>query len=106
VVGGVGAGTDPEDGTPLERFLASALTANAEVSKGDRGVTLNDAARGEGLEFPSSPSRGSRRGSSRSPVADTPRPWKRSGASRTVGVTRAKDKLFLTWAGARRRRGC
>jgi len=101
-----GAGIEEEDGTPLERFLAqAALTANAEVSKGDRGVTLMTLHAAKGLEFPVVAVAGLEEGLFPLARAETPEAVEEERRLAYVGVTRAKDKLFLTWAGARRRQG-
>jgi DNA helicase-2/ATP-dependent DNA helicase PcrA len=101
-----GAGTEEEDGTPLERFLAqAALTANAEVAKGDRGVTLMTLHAAKGLEFPVVAVAGLEEGLFPLARADTPEAVEEERRLAYVGITRAKDKLYLTWAGARRRQG-
>jgi DNA helicase-2/ATP-dependent DNA helicase PcrA len=95
-----------EDGTPLERFLAqAALTANAEVAKGDRGVTLMTLHAAKGLEFPVVAVAGLEEGLFPLARAETPEAVEEERRLAYVGVTRAKDKLYLTWAGARRRQG-
>ena len=100
---------DAEAGTPLERFLAeAALLSSADTVVGNEdGVTLMTLHTAKGLEWPvvvltghgaralpAGPRRGAARTASR-----------RSGGSATSGLTRAKDKLYLTWARARRRGG-
>jgi DNA helicase-2/ATP-dependent DNA helicase PcrA len=101
-----GAVLDEEDGTPLERFLAqAALTANAEVSRGDKGVTLMTLHAAKGLEFPVVAVAGLEEGLFPLARADTPEAVEEERRLAYVGVTRAKDKLYLTWAAARRRQG-
>jgi DNA helicase-2/ATP-dependent DNA helicase PcrA len=97
---------DGEDGTPLERFLAqAALTANAEVQKGDRGITLMTLHAAKGLEFRVVAVAGLEEGLFPLSRADTPEAVEEERRLCYVGVTRAQDVLYLSHAGARRRAG-
>lgn len=100
---------DPDDPTtPLDRFLATAaLTTSAEVDSGDaEGVTLMTVHTAKGLEWPIVFVSG---------LEDGLFPLSRSMESLDgeeeerrlayVAITRAKDRLYLTWAKARRRNG-
>ena len=99
----------PEDdtGTPLERFLAeAALVTAADSSEGSSGITLMTLHTAKGLEWPVVVISGLEEGLF---------PLSRSLESQDgleeerrlfyVGLTRARDKLYLTWARARRRGG-
>jgi DNA helicase-2/ATP-dependent DNA helicase PcrA len=100
---------DAEDpGTPLERFLAEAalLTANDNVVGGDSGVTLMTLHTAKGLEWPVVVLAGLEHGLF--PLARAEEQADGLEEERRlcyVGLTRAKDKLYLTWARARRRGG-
>jgi DNA helicase-2/ATP-dependent DNA helicase PcrA len=100
---------DAEDpGTPLERFLAEAalLTANDNVMGGDAGVTLMTLHTAKGLEWPVVVLAGLEHGLF--PLARAEEQADGLEEERRlcyVGLTRAKDKLYLTWARARRRGG-
>ena len=102
---------DGEDGkgegeTPLQRFLAqTALTSNAEVERGENGVTLMTLHAAKGLEFPVVAIAGLEEGLFPLSRADTPEALEEERRLCYVGVTRAKDKVFLTYATARRRGG-
>ncbi|HEV8358760.1 MAG TPA: UvrD-helicase domain-containing protein [Gemmatimonadales bacterium] len=97
-----------DDGTtPLERFLAeAALVSAADSSQGSDGVTLMTLHTAKGLEWPVVVLSG---------LEDGLFPLGRAMESTEgleeerrlfyVGLTRAKDKLYLTWARARRRGG-
>jgi len=97
-----------DDGTtPLERFLAeAALVSAADSSQGSDGVTLMTLHTAKGLEWPVVVLSG---------LEDGLFPLGRAMESAEgleeerrlfyVGLTRAKDKLYLTWARARRRGG-
>jgi DNA helicase-2/ATP-dependent DNA helicase PcrA len=98
---------EEEAGTPLERFLAeAALVTAADSSQGDAGVTLMTLHTAKGLEWPVVVISGLEEGLF---------PLSRSLESQEgleeerrlfyVGLTRARDKLYLTWARARRRGG-
>ena len=98
---------EAEAGTPLERYLQeAALISAADSSEGDAGVTLMTLHTAKGLEFPVVVLSG---------LEDGLFPLARSMETQDgleeerrlfyVGLTRAKDKLYLTWARARRRGG-
>ena len=99
----------PEDdtGTPLERFLAeAALVTAADSAQGDMGVTLMTLHTAKGLEWPVVVISGLEEGLfplSRS--LETQEGLEEERRLFYVGLTRAKDKLYLTWARARRRGG-
>ncbi len=99
---------DPESGTPLERFLAEAalLSANDTVVGSDLGVTLMTLHTAKGLEWPVVVLTGMEHGLF--PLAraeEQPDGLEEERRLCYVGLTRAKDKLYLTWARARRRGG-
>ncbi len=103
------AESDPDDpASPLDRFLVSAaLTSPGERGVGDReGVTLMTVHTAKGLEWPIVVLAGMEDGLfplSRSlESADGAEEERRLAY---VGVTRARDRLYLTWARARRRGG-
>ena len=99
---------DPESGTPLERFLAeAALLSSAETVIGnEEGVTLMTLHTAKGLEWPVVVLTGLEHGLF--PLArseEQPGGLEEERRLCYVGLTRAKDKLYLTWARARRRGG-
>ena len=99
---------DPESGTPLERFLAeAALLSSAETVVGsEEGVTLMTLHTAKGLEWPVVVLTGMEHGLF--PLAraeEQPDGLEEERRLCYVGLTRAKDKLYLTWARARRRGG-
>ncbi len=99
---------DPESGTPLERFLAeAALLSSAETVIGnEEGVTLMTLHTAKGLEWPVVVLTGLEHGLF--PLAraeEQPDGLEEERRLCYVGLTRAKDKLYLTWARARRRGG-
>ena len=99
---------DPEAGIPLERFLAeAALLSSAETVIGnDEGVTLMTLHTAKGLEWPVVVLTGMEHGLF--PLArseEQPDGLEEERRLCYVGLTRAKDKLYLTWARARRRGG-
>jgi DNA helicase-2/ATP-dependent DNA helicase PcrA len=99
---------DPESGTPLERFLAeAALLSSAETVIGnEEGVTLMTLHTAKGLEWPVVVLTGLEHGLF--PLARAEEQADGLEEERRlcyVGLTRAKDKLYLTWARARRRGG-
>ncbi len=99
----------PEDeaGTPLERFLTEAsLVSAADSAQGDTGVTLMTLHTAKGLEWPVVVISGLEEGLfplSRS--LETQDGLEEERRLFYVGLTRARDKLYLTWARARRRGG-
>jgi DNA helicase-2/ATP-dependent DNA helicase PcrA len=99
---------DPESGTSLERFLAeAALLSSAETVIGnEEGVTLMTLHTAKGLEWPVVVLTGMEHGLF--PLARAEEQADGLEEERRlcyVGMTRAKDKLYLTWARARRRGG-
>jgi DNA helicase-2/ATP-dependent DNA helicase PcrA len=96
-----------EAGTPLERFLAeAALVSAADSTQGDSGVTLMTLHTAKGLEWPVVVIAGLEEGLfplSRS--LETQDGLEEERRLFYVGLTRARDKLYLTWARARRRGG-
>ena len=100
---------DPEDpGTPLERFLASsALTTSDESVQGDpEGVQMMTVHTAKGLEWPVVTIAGLEDGLfplSRS--AEVPGGVEEERRLLYVAITRARDRLYLTWARSRRRGG-
>jgi DNA helicase-2/ATP-dependent DNA helicase PcrA len=100
---------DPEDGTaPLERFLASAALATSEDQAGGdpAGVTLLTVHSAKGLEWPVVVLAGLEDGLfPLSRALETPEGAEEERRLVYVGITRARDRLYLTWARARRRGG-
>jgi DNA helicase-2/ATP-dependent DNA helicase PcrA len=99
---------DAESGTPLERFLAeAALLSSADTVVGDEaGVTLMTLHTAKGLEWPVVVLTGLEHGLF--PLAraeEQPDGLEEERRLCYVGLTRAKDKLYLTWARSRRRGG-
>jgi DNA helicase-2/ATP-dependent DNA helicase PcrA len=99
---------DPESGTPLERFLTEAalLSAADNVVGNEEGVTLMTLHTAKGLEWPVVVLTGLEHGLF--PLAraeEQPEGLEEERRLCYVGLTRAKDKLYLTWARARRRGG-
>jgi DNA helicase-2/ATP-dependent DNA helicase PcrA len=97
-----------DEGTPLERFLAEAalVSANDNIAGDERGVTLMTLHTAKGLEWPVVVMAGLEEGLfplARSMEQEDGLEEERRLAY--VGVTRAKDKLYLSWARARRRGG-
>jgi DNA helicase II / ATP-dependent DNA helicase PcrA len=100
--------TEEADGTPLERFLAeAALLSSADTVVGNEdGVTLMTLHTAKGLEWPVVVLTGLEHGLF--PLARAEEQSDGLEEERRlcyVGLTRAKDKLYLTWARARRRGG-
>jgi DNA helicase-2/ATP-dependent DNA helicase PcrA len=100
---------DAETGeTPLERFLAEAALLSAadnEVGE-EQGVTLMTLHTAKGLEWPLVVMTGLEHGLF--PLAraeEQPAGLEEERRLCYVGLTRAKDKLYLSWARARRRGG-
>ena len=97
-----------EEGTPLERFLSEAALVSAnDNAQGDaRGVTLMTLHTAKGLEWPVVAMAGLEEGLF--PLARAQEQLEGLEEERRlayVGITRAKDKLYLSWARARRRGG-
>jgi ATP-dependent DNA helicase UvrD/PcrA len=100
--------SDDDTGTPLERFLAeAALLSSADTVIGEeQGVTLMTLHTAKGLEWPVVVMTGLEHGLF--PLAraeEQPAGLEEERRLCYVGLTRAKDKLYLTWARARRRGG-
>lgn len=100
---------DPEDeGTPLERFLSEAalVSANDNTDGDERGVTLMTLHTAKGLEWPVVVIAGLEEGLfPLGRALDQLEGLEEERRLAYVGLTRAKDKLYLTWARARRRGG-
>ncbi|HEU5303266.1 MAG TPA: UvrD-helicase domain-containing protein [Gemmatimonadales bacterium] len=100
---------DPESfETPLERFLSeAALLSAVDTEEGEeQGVTLMTLHTAKGLEWPVVVMTGLEHGLF--PLARAEEQVAGQEEERRlcyVGLTRAKDKLYLTWARARRRGG-
>ncbi len=100
---------DADDpGTPLERFLAEAalLSSGDTVIGGETGVTLMTLHTAKGLEWPVVVLAGLEHGLfPLTRAEEQPEGLEEERRLCYVGLTRAKDKLYLTWARARRRGG-
>ncbi|MBI4543247.1 MAG: UvrD-helicase domain-containing protein [Gemmatimonadetes bacterium] len=97
---------DDEQGSPVERFLVqAALTTSAEVASGECGVTLMTLHAAKGLEFPVVAIAGLEEGLFPLARADTADDLEEERRLCYVGMTRAKNKLFLSFGAARRRGG-
>ena len=97
-----------EPGNPLERFLASAaLTTSDESTAGDaEGVQLMTVHTAKGLEWPIVAVTGLEDGLF--PLArsmETPAGIEEERRLMYVAITRARDRVYLSWARARRRGG-
>jgi DNA helicase-2/ATP-dependent DNA helicase PcrA len=97
-----------EDGTPLERFLAEAalLSSHDAVEGAEDGVTLMTIHTAKGLEWPVVVLAGLEDGLF--PLAraeEQPGGIEEERRLCYVGLTRAKDKLYLSFARSRRRGG-
>ncbi len=99
---------EDDEGTPLERFLAEAalLSSHDAIEGADDGVTMMTLHTAKGLEWPVVVLAGLEDGLF--PLvraADQPDGIEEERRLCYVGLTRAKDKLYVTWARARRRGG-
>jgi ATP-dependent DNA helicase UvrD/PcrA len=100
------AAGEVEEGSPIERFLAqAALTTRAESEQGEGGVTLMTLHAAKGLEFGVVAIAGLEEGLFPLSRADTPEALEEERRLCYVGITRAKDKVLLSHATARRRAG-
>jgi len=99
---------EEEEGTPLERFLATAaLTTSAEQKTGDAdGVTLMTVHTAKGLEWPVVAVAGLEDGLfPLSRALETQEGAEEERRLAYVAITRARDRLYLSWARMRRRGG-
>ncbi|MBP2646862.1 MAG: UvrD-like helicase [Gemmatimonadetes bacterium] len=97
-----------EPSTPLEKFLTEAalLSGNDSIVGAEDGVTLMTLHTAKGLEWPLVVLSGLEHGLF--PLAraeETPGGLEEERRLCYVGLTRARDKLYLTWAQTRRRGG-
>ena len=96
------------DTPPVSRFLAEAalLSANDKDVGDERGVTLMTLHTAKGLEWPVVVLAGMEDGLfPLGRAAEQPDGIEEERRLAYVGLTRAKDKLYLSWARARRRGG-
>ncbi|HWA39973.1 MAG TPA: 3'-5' exonuclease, partial [Gemmatimonadales bacterium] len=96
------------EGTPLERFLEeAALVAAPDKEQGDEaGVTMMTLHTAKGLEWPVVVMAGMEEGLfPLSRAMETPEGIEEERRLAYVGITRSRDKLYVTWARARRRGG-
>ena len=94
-----------EEGTLLERFLAEAalVSANDKVTGDETGVTMMTLHTAKGLEWPLVVLAGLEDGLfPLARAAEQPEGVEEERRLCYVGLTRAKDKLYVTWARARR----
>ncbi len=99
---------DEEGGTPLQRFLAEAalLSSHDSIEGADDGVTIMTLHTAKGLEWPVVVLAGLEDGLfPLARAAEQPDGVEEERRLCYVGLTRAKDKLYVTWARARRRGG-
>jgi DNA helicase-2/ATP-dependent DNA helicase PcrA len=99
---------DDEAGAPLERFLAEAalISSHDNVSGNERGVTMMTLHTAKGLEWPVVALAGMEQGLfPLGRAEEQPDGLEEERRLCYVGLTRAKDKLYLSWARARRRGG-
>ena len=99
---------EDEPGTPLERFLAEAalVTSHDSVAGTEEGVTLMTLHTAKGLEWPVVVLAGLEDGLfPLGRAEEQPDGIEEERRLCYVGLTRAKDKLYLTFARSRRRGG-
>ncbi|HEU4697954.1 MAG TPA: UvrD-helicase domain-containing protein [Gemmatimonadales bacterium] len=97
-----------DEATPLERFLAEAalLSGHDNIVGNEEGVTMMTLHTAKGLEWPVVVLAGMENGLFPLMRAqETPEGLEEERRLCYVGVTRAKDKLYMTWARSRRRGG-
>lgn len=95
-------------GTPLEKFLEeAALVAAPDKEQGDEaGVTMMTLHTAKGLEWPVVVMTGMEEGLfPLSRAMESPEGIEEERRLAYVGITRSRDKLYVTWARARRRGG-
>ncbi len=99
--------TEDDASTPLERYLTeAALLSAVDKSDGDDGVTLMTLHTAKGLEWPVVVLAGLEDGLfPLGRAMETQAGLEEERRLFYVGLTRAKDKLYLSWARARRRGG-
>jgi DNA helicase-2/ATP-dependent DNA helicase PcrA len=99
--------TEEDGSTPLERYLTeAALLSAVDKSDGDDGVTLMTLHTAKGLEWPVVVLSGLEDGLfPLGRAMETQAGLEEERRLFYVGLTRAKDKLYLSWARARRRGG-
>jgi len=100
--------SEVQEGTPLERFLAEAALVSAQDTVvGDQaGLTLMTLHTAKGLEWPVVALAGLEDGLfPLGRAEEQPGGLEEERRLCYVGLTRAKDKLYLTWARSRRRGG-
>ena len=96
------------DGTPLERFLEeAALVAAPDKEQGDEaGVTMMTLHTAKGLEWPVVVMAGMEEGLfPLSRAMESTEGLEEERRLAYVGITRSRDKLYVTWARSRRRGG-
>ncbi|MDQ2669807.1 MAG: UvrD-helicase domain-containing protein [Gemmatimonadota bacterium] len=98
---------DDDEGTPLERFLAEAalVSGHDKISGNEQGVTMMTLHTAKGLEWPVVVLAGMEQGLFPLLRAEEEGGLEEERRLCYVGLTRAKDKLYVTWARARRRGG-
>ena len=99
---------DAQEGTPLERFLEeAALVAAPDKEQGDEaGVTMMTLHTAKGLEWPVVVMAGMEEGLfPLSRAMESPEGIEEERRLAYVGITRSRDKLYVTWARSRRRGG-
>ena len=98
---------DEDEGTPLERFLAEAalVSGHDKISGNEEGVTMMTLHTAKGLEWPVVVLAGMEQGLFPLARAEEEGGLEEERRLCYVGLTRAKDKLYVTWARARRRGG-
>ncbi|HSN13261.1 MAG TPA: 3'-5' exonuclease, partial [Anaeromyxobacteraceae bacterium] len=104
-----GEGTEEGlEGTPLERFLEeAALVAAPDKEQGDEaGVTMMTLHTAKGLEWPVVVMAGMEEGLfPLSRAMESPEGIEEERRLAYVGITRSREKLYVTWARSRRRGG-